>query len=114
MPIFGSKFSPKKIPTRKANAENVPINLTETRVHLDLGDQKFAFERGNWVPEDQQPQQGMTYRNRQRLKKKIQELEEENNMLRLKYEMMLNMLTQAAAEGQIVYPDLEKFRKKKK
>ncbi|XP_074027451.1 protein chibby homolog 1 isoform X2 [Leptinotarsa decemlineata] len=59
-------------------------------------------------------QDGINYKSKQKLKKKLQELEEENNLLRLKYEMILNMLTQTTAEGEIQKTEIEKSKNKRK
>lgn len=55
MPIFGSKFTPKKTPARKnasatANAEPQEELVGENRtVKLNLGGQEQYFENGVWI-----------------------------------------------------------------
>lgn len=55
MPIFGSKFSPKKTPPRRSLASlnsNEPLDelVSENRsVRLRLSGQDTYFENGNWV-----------------------------------------------------------------
>ncbi|KAG5887196.1 hypothetical protein JTB14_016681 [Gonioctena quinquepunctata] len=117
MPIFGSKFSPKKTPQRRKHVDLSKESLVDLfsdqkTVQLKLGEQELLFERGDWIP--QTGQNGNTYKSKQKLKNKVQELEEENNLLRLKYEMMLNMLTQAQAEGNLQQLEKEKTKKKRK
>lgn len=58
MPLFGSKFSPKKPPSRKSSAstaatgENLDEKMvTEDRaVRLKLGEQETIFKDGEWIP----------------------------------------------------------------
>ncbi|CAH1164631.1 unnamed protein product [Phaedon cochleariae] len=112
MPIFGSIFSPKKPPNRKrhvgASKESLSDLLTEEKnVVLTLGDQELTFRKGDWIPES--GQNSNSFKSKQKLKKRVQELEEENNLLRLKYEMMLNMLTEATAERHIQQKGFDKL-----
>ncbi|RZC37040.1 chibby -like 1 [Asbolus verrucosus] len=116
MPLFGSKFSPKRAPLRK-NSGNVgseeleDLVLNQRTVQLRLGEQELVFENGEWIPES--GQSGSAHKSNQKLRKKLQELQEENNMLRLKYTVMLNMLTQTTAESHLQEKELEKLRTKK-
>ncbi|XP_001812890.3 protein chibby homolog 1 [Tribolium castaneum] len=115
MPLFGSKFAPKQPPLRKF-ANNVSEDLDELvsgqrSVQVRLGSQELVFENGDWIPES--GESGTAHKSNQRLRKKIQELQEENNMLRLKYALMLNMLTQTTAEGHLLEKELEKWRNRK-
>ncbi|CAH2001980.1 unnamed protein product [Acanthoscelides obtectus] len=115
MPLFGNKFSPKRTPIRKSSIDLVKNNVqdlvSEGRVvYLNLGDQKFKFDDGEWIPEG--GEQGSIHKTKQKLKKKLHEVEEENNMLKLKYEMMLNMLTEATIQKQ-EREELDVYSKKK-
>ncbi|CAG9863371.1 unnamed protein product [Phyllotreta striolata] len=115
MPLFGNKFSPKKAPQRKSAADSPRHALTqlvseERTVKLSLGDEQYLFDSGDWIAENEQ--HGMN-KSKQKMKKKLQDLEEENNLLKLKYEMMLNMITQAAAKGDLNQLDITKTKKKK-
>lgn len=55
MPLFSSKFSPKRAPYRRKDA-NISKEATEElvsdqrNVHLKLGDQQYIFECGDWIP----------------------------------------------------------------
>nr|CAH7718279.1 unnamed protein product [Callosobruchus chinensis] len=115
MPFFGNKFSPKRTPIRKSSLDlaknNVQDLISEGRViYLNLGDQRLKFDDGEWIPET--GQQGTNFKTKQKLKKQLQQIEEENNMLRLKYEMMLNMLTEATIQNEECKGS-DKFYKKK-
>lgn len=56
MPLFGSKFSPKKPPSRKSSAstaadDNLEEMVADDRsVRLKLGEQETVFKDGEWVP----------------------------------------------------------------
>ncbi|KAJ3645177.1 hypothetical protein Zmor_022857 [Zophobas morio] len=116
MPLFGSKFSPKKAPVRKnsgniATEELEDLVLGQRSIQLRLGNQELVFDNGDWIPEN--GESGTAHKSNQKLRKKIQELQEENNMLRLKYTVMLNMLTQSTAESHLQEKELEKLRNRK-
>ncbi|XP_056643176.1 protein chibby homolog 1-like isoform X2 [Diorhabda sublineata] len=90
MPFFGNKFSPKKILQRKSNAETSKEALTDQRkINLKLGENQFIFENGVWIPVNGQNSE--SYLSKQKLEKTVQDLEEKNYLLRLKYEMILIM-----------------------
>ncbi|KAH1016251.1 hypothetical protein HUJ04_007505 [Dendroctonus ponderosae] len=96
MPIFGSKFSPRKTPIRKSNVNVNSDKLLEDLVgehnfvKVSLGDQELVFDNGEWIPSS--GKNSSTHKVNQKLKKKNQELQEENNLLRIKYELILNMI----------------------
>ncbi|KAK2586299.1 hypothetical protein KPH14_001549 [Odynerus spinipes] len=119
MPLFSNKFSPKKTPTRKASAFLVNKDLTPKRlekelgpdvgpIRIRLGDQEAVFDGGLWIPETGKV--SGTFKENERLKKEIKRLEEENNLLKLKFEVMLDMLTETTAEAQSQREELEKLR----
>ncbi|OXB77524.1 UNVERIFIED_CONTAM: hypothetical protein H355_015816 [Colinus virginianus] len=85
MPLFGSTFSPKKTPPRKA--------ASLSNLHLvKLG--SFTGDR----------------REMQRLRKRNQQLEEENNLLRLKVDILLDMLSETTAESHLMEKELEELK----
>lgn len=118
MPLFPNKFSPKKTPTRKALAF-LNKNLSPKRIEkelgpevgpirLRLGDQEAIFEAGLWIPESGKV--GGTFKENEKLKKEVRRLEEENNLLKLKFDVLLDMLTQTAAEAHSQKEELERLK----
>ncbi|KAK4874886.1 hypothetical protein RN001_014246 [Aquatica leii] len=110
MPFFTSKFSPKKSKIRKSTLSLTNEDLEELihdnrTVKLQLGDSSAYFQNGTWRIDGIDH----TYKGNQKLKTKVQELEEENNLLKLKLEILLNMLTKATAER--LHPTELKLRK---
>ncbi|XP_023290592.1 protein chibby homolog 1 isoform X3 [Orussus abietinus] len=93
MPLFSNKFSPKKTPTRKVGP-----------VRICLGNQKAVFEDGQWIPESGKAAE--TFKENERLHIEMKKLREENNLLKLKLEVLLDMtltlqLSRTTAESQI-------------
>ncbi|CAK9834426.1 Protein chibby homolog 1 [Anthophora retusa] len=120
MPLFSNKFSPKKTPSRKAgislankdfNSKSIEkeLGLNIGPIRLKLGDQETIFEAGSWIPESGKI--GGTYKENERLKKEIKRLEDENNLLKLKFEVLLDMLTQKTAEFYSPKEELDCFKK---
>ncbi|XP_019872219.1 protein chibby homolog 1 [Aethina tumida] len=114
MQFFSSKFSPKKTPLRKNTScipnETLEPLVTETgKVLLSLDNQELVFKNGDWKLES--GDNGTIHKTNQKLAKRVQELNEENNLLRLKYETVLNMLTQTTAESHLQEKELERLRK---
>lgn len=121
MPLFSNKFSPKKTPTRKAFVSLVNKDLSPKRIEkelgpdvgpirLRLGDQEAVFDSGQWIPETGKA--GGTYKENERLRREVKKLEEENNLLKLKFEVMLDMLTQTTAESNLHGKELDALRNK--
>ncbi|XP_015521601.1 protein chibby homolog 1-like isoform X3 [Neodiprion pinetum] len=116
MPLFSNKFSPKKTPTRRAFVSLANKDLSPKRIEkelgpdvgpirLRLGDQETVFDSGQWIPESGKV--GGTYKENERLRKEVKKLEEENNILKLKFELMLDMLTQTTAESNLYGKELD-------
>ncbi|KAH0945684.1 hypothetical protein HN011_005224 [Eciton burchellii] len=119
MPLFSNKFSPKKTPTRKAAIFLANKNLSPKRIErelgpevgpirLRLGDQEAIFESGVWIPESGKI--GGTFKENEKLKKEVKRLEEENNLLKLKFDVLLDMLTQTTAETYLQKEELERLK----
>ncbi|XP_074682760.1 protein chibby homolog 1 isoform X1 [Strix aluco] len=100
MPLFGNTFSPKKTPPRKcASLSNLHLLDRSTREielgleygipTMNLAGQSLKFENGQWVAESGSFTGDR--REMQRLRKRNQQLEEENNLLRLKVDILLDM-----------------------
>eukprot|EP00079_Xenopus_tropicalis_P024014 XP_012816531.1 PREDICTED: protein chibby homolog 1 isoform X1 [Xenopus tropicalis] len=118
MPLFGNTFSPKKVPPRKSaslsNLHALDRTTKEVELGLDYGSpsiniagQSLKFENGHWITES-----GGTGSQRevQRLRKRNQQLEEENNLLRIKVELLLDMLSEAAADSHLKEKEMEEMK----
>ncbi|XP_045443447.1 protein chibby homolog 1 isoform X2 [Pipistrellus kuhlii] len=111
MPLFGSTFSPKKTPPRKSaslsNLHNLDRSTREVELGLDYGTptmnlagQSLKFENGHWVAEAGLSG-GVDQREAQRLRRRNQQLEEENNLLQF---------SETTAEFQIMKKELEELK----
>ncbi|XP_006752807.2 PREDICTED: protein chibby homolog 1 [Myotis davidii] len=116
MPLFGNTFSPKKTPPRKSaslsNLHNLDRSTREVELGLDYGTptmnlagQSLKFENGHWVAETG-VSGGVDQREAQRLRRRNQQLEEENNLLQVKVEVLLDMFSETTAEFQIMKEEL--------
>ncbi|XP_059104037.1 protein chibby homolog 1 isoform X1 [Peromyscus eremicus] len=120
MPLFGSIFSPKKTPPRKSaslsNLHSLDRSTRELELGLDYGTptmnlagQNLKFENGQWVA-DTVISGGVDRRETQRLRKRNQQLEEENNLLRLKVDILLDMLSETTAESNLKDKELDELK----
>uniref|UniRef100_H3D5X4 Chibby 1, beta catenin antagonist n=1 Tax=Tetraodon nigroviridis TaxID=99883 RepID=H3D5X4_TETNG len=118
MPFFGNTFSPKKIPPRKSaslsslhtldrSTREVELGLEYGPPAMSLGGQTWKFEEGQWITESGGSSSG---REVQRLKKRNLQLEEENNLLKLKIETLLDMLTQTTVEYHLMEKEVEDMK----
>ncbi|XP_016343801.1 protein chibby homolog 1-like [Sinocyclocheilus anshuiensis] len=118
MPLFGDIFSPKKTPPRKSaslsNLHTLDRSTRETELGLEYGSpvmnigvQSLTFEDGQWISESGGNVSGKEV---QRLKKRNLQLEEENNLFRLKIEVLLDMLSESTAETHLIKKELEDVR----
>ncbi|KAJ1527252.1 hypothetical protein ONE63_008777 [Megalurothrips usitatus] len=118
MPLFPNKFSPKRLPNRKSDPNSTRVIDTSTNdqefstaigpIKLRLGDQEAVFENGQWIPESG-PVSGK-HKENEKLRLIIKRLEDENNMLKLKAEILLDMLTQTTAESHLQLKEIDKFK----
>jgi len=111
MPLFGkaSFKANRKIPRRRADAGSADptqittdkqaldpnLDFSTTPLKLNLGGQSMLFQNGNWVPQDDMSQgsvRGEATHETDELKERVNGLEEENNMLKYKIELLLDML----------------------
>ncbi|XP_072856217.1 protein chibby homolog 1 [Pogona vitticeps] len=119
MPLFGNTFSPKKTPPRKSaslsSLHSLDRSTRETELGLEYGTpvmtltgQSLRFENGQWITDSL----GGTgdRRETQRLRKRNQQLEEENNLLRLKVDILLDMLSETTAESHLMEKELEELK----
>lgn len=105
LPLFGNKFSPKKTPPRRAHSlSNLHLDATQSQeefgpnvgnVKVRLGGQEIAFENGLWVQDSGAG--AASHKEVMKLRKANQQLQEENNLLKLKMDILLDMLAEASA-----------------
>ncbi|XP_059181393.1 protein chibby homolog 1 isoform X3 [Centropristis striata] len=118
MPLFGNTFSPKKIPPRKSaslsslhtldrSTREVELGLEYGPPAMNLGGQSWKFEDGQWISESGGNASG---RELQRLKKRNVQLEEENNLLKLKIDILLDMLTETTVEYHLIEKEVEDIK----
>lgn len=104
MPIFSKKFEIKHIPPRAKRYINCPqiqekINDFQI-VQLNLNKKKLKFVNGTWSLSQQSSHD--TDINIDINKKKLQKLEEENNLKQVKIDVLLDMLTENLTELNII------------
>ncbi|XP_070707961.1 protein chibby homolog 1 isoform X2 [Pempheris klunzingeri] len=115
MPLFGNTFSPKKTPPRKSaslsslhtldrSTREIELGLDYGPPVMNIGGQSWKFEEGQWMTESGG---NAPSRELQRLKKKNVQLEEENNLLKLKIEILLDMLTETTVEYHLMEKEVE-------
>lgn len=118
MPLFGSTFSPKKTPPRKAaslsslhtldrSTREIELGLEYGPPAMNIGGQTWKFEDGQWLTES-----GGNVSNKelQRLKKRNVQLEEENNLLKLKIEILMDMLTENTMQIHLMEKEVEDIK----
>ncbi|KAI4904324.1 hypothetical protein NFI96_015186 [Prochilodus magdalenae] len=124
MPLFGSTFSPKKTPPRKSaslsnlhtldrSTREIELGLEYGAPVLNIGGQSLKFEDGEWITGTES---GGTVSGKevQKLKKRNMQLEEENNLLKIKIELLLDMLTETTAESHLIQKELEDMKNRYK
>ncbi|KAM8979078.1 protein chibby homolog 1 isoform X2 [Sarcophilus harrisii] len=120
MPLFRNKFSPKKTPPRKSaslsnlhfldrSTREVELGLDYGVPTLNLAGQSLKFENGQWIAESGACG-GADRREAQRLRKRNKQLEEENNLLRVKVEILLDMLAETTAESHLMEKELDELK----
>ncbi|XP_041093752.1 protein chibby homolog 1 isoform X2 [Polyodon spathula] len=118
MPLFGNVFSPKKTPPRKSaslsnlhtldrSTREVEIGLEYGSPMMNIGGQSLKFEDGQWLSESGG---SVSQKEVQHLKKRNVQLEEENNLLRLKIDILLDMLSETTAESHLMEKELEEIK----
>ncbi|XP_026280047.1 protein chibby homolog 1-like [Frankliniella occidentalis] len=117
MPLFTNKFSPKKIPGRKTDpnlsravdpSDSQEFGTDIGPIKLRLGDQEAVFDNGQWIPETG-PVSGK-HKENEKLRQAIKRLEDENSMLKLRAEILLDMLTQTTAESHLQLKEINKLK----
>ncbi|XP_046887871.1 protein chibby homolog 1 isoform X2 [Hypomesus transpacificus] len=118
MPLFGNTFSPKKTPPRKSaslsnlhtldrSTREIELGLEYGAPAMTIGGQSLKFEDGQWIAESGGNVSGKDV---QRLKKRNLQLEEENNLLKLKIDLLLDMLSETTAESHLMEKELEEVK----
>ncbi|RVE59333.1 hypothetical protein OJAV_G00187540 [Oryzias javanicus] len=118
MPLFGNTFSPKKtLPRRSASmsslhtldhsTKEIELGLEYGPPEANIGGHIWKFEDGQWVTESVG---NTSSREVQRLKKKNLQLEEENNLLKLKIEVLMDMLTETTVECHLMEKEVEDIK----
>lgn len=118
MPFFGNTFSPKKTPPRKSaslsnlhtldrSTREIELGLEYGAPAMNIGGQSLKFEDGQWIAESGGNVSGKEV---QRLKKRNLQLEEENNLLKLKIDLLLDMLSETTAESHLMEKELEEVK----
>ncbi|GAB1607977.1 protein chibby homolog 1-like [Argonauta hians] len=119
MPLFGSKFSPKKIPNRRSRSlSNLSLDSNQAKeefgiecgpARLNLGGSEMTFEDGHWVPAS-----GFGAASHQELvilRKKNEQLLNENNFLKVKCETLLDMLTETTVNSHLQIKEISQLKK---
>uniref|UniRef100_G1RYT0 Chibby 1, beta catenin antagonist n=1 Tax=Nomascus leucogenys TaxID=61853 RepID=G1RYT0_NOMLE len=112
MPFFGNTFSPKKTPPRKSaslsNLHSLDRSTREVELGLEYGSptmnlagQSLKFENGQWIAGEQGLVAVWTGG---------RFMEEENNLLRLKVDILLDMLSESTAESHLMEKELDELR----
>lgn len=100
MPLFSKKTEKlSTLPTRKQRLTNVPY-LNEDiddfkKVSINLGSKEFKFIEGSWIAVNKGASGSID--DVTKLKHKLSHLEEENNLNKIKVEVLLDMLAENMA-----------------
>ncbi|XP_054623971.1 protein chibby homolog 1 isoform X2 [Dunckerocampus dactyliophorus] len=117
LPLFGKTFSPKKIPPRKSaslsslhtldrSTREIELGLEYGPPIMNVGGHTLKFEDGQWITESGG---NVSVREVERLKKRNIQLEEENNVLKLKIEILLDMLTQSTVDYHLMEKEVQEI-----
>ncbi|GAA48190.1 Protein chibby 1 [Clonorchis sinensis] len=122
MPLFAKRFSVPKFPSRKAasmtNLSQLDSVTRSQEFGLDFGPirtrlsgRNLVFREGNWIVEGGDTQNvAKLDRESFRIKKENHQLVEENNLLKLKIDILLDMLAETTAEVHLQGNEIENLR----
>ncbi|XP_049482328.1 protein chibby homolog 1 isoform X2 [Panthera uncia] len=91
------------------STREVELGLDYGTPTMNLAGQSLKFENGQWIAE-MGISGGVDRREAQRLRRRNQQLEEENNLLRLKVDILLDMLSETTAESHLMEKELEELK----
>ncbi|XP_063866850.1 protein chibby homolog 1-like isoform X3 [Scylla paramamosain] len=121
MPInlFGRSFSPGKSPPRRSlslsslrrESDKSGQDLAHdfSKIKLNISGQNATFEDGEWISESG-PRGRVSNREVAHLRQQNQSLLEENNLLKLKVELLLDMLTEKSADTLLKEKELNRLK----
>ncbi|GAB0097764.1 hypothetical protein DMENIID0001_134300 [Sergentomyia squamirostris] len=105
MPIFSKKFTFKSAPVRnrripESDCPRIHEKLEEFRnIQLQLGiDGGYTFANGSWTSTEPSSAIKPSTNPHPQLKQQITKLSEENNFLKLKVDIMIDLLTENSIE----------------
>ncbi|XP_076028091.1 protein chibby homolog 1-like isoform X2 [Genypterus blacodes] len=118
MPLFRNTFTPKKTPPRRSaslsslhtldhSTREVELGLECGTPVMNIGGQSWRFEDGQWLTESGG---NTTTKETQQLIKRNVQLEEENNLLKLKIEVLLDMLTETTVECHLMEKEVDDIK----
>ncbi|KAG7173708.1 protein chibby homolog 1-like isoform X1 [Homarus americanus] len=117
--LLSRSFSPGKSPPRRSvslsslrrESDKVGQDLSHdfSKIRLNIGGQNATFEDGEWVSEGGSKGR-VSSREVARLRQENQTLLEENNLLKLKVELLLDMLTEKSADTLIKDKEISRLK----
>ncbi|XP_019798959.1 protein chibby homolog 1 isoform X1 [Sagmatias obliquidens] len=96
-------------PELDRSTREVELGLDYGTPTMNLAGQSLKFENGQWIAETG-VSGGVDRREAQRLRRRNQQLEEENNLLRLKVDILLDMLSETTAESHLMEKELDELK----
>ncbi|MPC58744.1 protein chibby homolog 1-like isoform X2 [Portunus trituberculatus] len=121
MPVnfFGRSFSPGKSPPRRSSSlsslrresdkSGQDLARDFSKIRLNISGQNATFDDGEWVSEGGSRGR-VSNREVAQLCQKNQSLLEENNLLKLKVELLLDMLTEKSADTLLKDKELNRLK----
>ncbi|XP_012576076.1 PREDICTED: protein chibby homolog 1 isoform X1 [Condylura cristata] len=91
------------------STREVELGLDYGTPTMNLAGQSLKFENGQWTAETG-ISAGVDTREAERLRRRTQQLEAENNLLRLKVDLLLDMLSEATAESHLMEKELDELK----
>jgi hypothetical protein len=114
--LFTNKFSPKKgAPRKSPSLSNLNIDASERTTEFDgpiklkLGSNEILFDGGEWVSETGGG--GVSSKELLKIRRQNKQLTEENNLLKIKIELLLDMLSERTAQVHLQDNEIEQLKK---